>query len=114
MELLVLVLNDPEKLESTLTSLVELGISGATILDSEGMGHYLAYEVPIFAGLRQFVGSGKTRSKTIFALVKDGSVVETVIRVLKEENIDFSRPGTGLIFTVPVGISVKSENDSPA
>ncbi len=31
---------------------VEAGVTGATILDSEGMGRFLAYEIPLFAGFK--------------------------------------------------------------
>ena len=41
MKLLVFVLNREELLEQVLEAYVEAGISGATILDSEGMGRFL-------------------------------------------------------------------------
>lgn len=51
MKLLVLFLNKVEKLEEVLEGYVEVGVSGATVVDSVGMGHILSEEVPIFAGL---------------------------------------------------------------
>lgn len=112
MELLVIVLNKPEYLEKTLTSLVELGIIGATIFESEGMGHYLAYEVPIFAGLRQFIENGKHYSKTIFAIIENKKIVDELLRLLQEEEIDFTHEGTGILFTVPVGTAIKPEKET--
>jgi nitrogen regulatory protein P-II 1 len=42
MRLLVAVINDPEKLDETLSGFLELGITGATVLNSEGMGRVLS------------------------------------------------------------------------
>ena len=52
MTLLVFILNNPEVLEEVLEGYLEVGITGATVIDSLGMGHILATEVPIFAGFQ--------------------------------------------------------------
>lgn len=109
MELLIIILNKEEYFEKLMSLLVEAGISGATISDSEGIGHYLAYEVPIFAGLRQLVGEGKTINKTILAVLDDKKVFSKFKELLAEENIDFTRPGVGVIVTVPVNEVIKSK-----
>jgi len=41
MKLLILTLNKVEKLEEVLEGFIEIGITGATVLDSVGMGHIL-------------------------------------------------------------------------
>ena len=109
-KLLFIVLNKEKHLEDVLSILVELGVSGATIIDSMGLGQFLAYEVPIFAGLRQLMGEEKTPSKTIFALIKEDKFPE-LKKILKEEGVDFTEPGTGIMFTVPVNEIVKSEEE---
>ena len=109
-KLLFIVLNKEKHLEDVLSILVEMGVSGATIIDSMGLGQFLAYEVPIFAGLRQLMGEEKTPSKTIFALIKEDKFSE-LKKILKEEGIDFTEPGTGIMFTVPVNEIVKSEEE---
>ncbi len=50
MILLVCICNQPDKLEEILEAFVEVGITGATVLDTVGMGQILSTEVPIFAG----------------------------------------------------------------
>ena len=110
MKLLFIVLNKEKHLEDVLSILAELGASGATIIDSMGLGQFLAYEVPIFAGLRQLMGEEKTPSKTIFALIEGDKFLE-LKKILKEEGIDFTEPGTGIMFTVPVNEIVKSEEE---
>ena len=110
-KLLFIVLNKEKHLEDVLSILAELGASGATIIDSMGLGQFLAYEVPIFAGLRQLMGEEKTPSKTIFALVEGDNFLSKLEKILKDEGIDFTEPGTGIMFTVPVNEIVKSEEE---
>jgi len=102
MELLVIILNKEEYLEKILSILVELEVPGATILDSQGLGHFLAYEIPIFAGLRKLVGEEKSANRTILAAVKDNNFLSKFKKILAEEEIDFSKENTGVIMTLPV------------
>jgi nitrogen regulatory protein P-II 1 len=98
MKLLVLFLNKVEKLEEVLEGFVEIGITGATVLDSVGMGHILCEEVPIFAGLRFMFAGAKPHNKTIISVIKDEKE-EEAIRVLKKILGDLEKPGTGIVFT---------------
>ena len=52
MELLICVINDPAKVDEILEAFLEIGITGATIVDTYGMGKTLVQDVPIFAGFR--------------------------------------------------------------
>jgi nitrogen regulatory protein P-II 1 len=98
MKLLVLFLNKVEKLEEVLEGYVEIGITGATVLDSVGMGHILCEEVPIFAGLRFMFAGAKPHNKTIFSVIKDEKEDE-VIGLLQKILGDLNRTGTGIVFT---------------
>lgn len=112
MEVLIVILNKEEYLETILSILVELEVLGATILNSEGLGHFLAYEVPIFAGLRRLVGEKKAANKTILALVEKEDFLSRFTELLAQENIDFTQPGTGSIFTLPVSHAITPEEES--
>ncbi len=109
MELLAIILNRDEHLETVVSMLVELGVSGATILDSQGLGQFLAFEVPIFAGLKQLLGERKGPNKTILALIEDSTFVDELQKMLLEESIDFAQPGTGILFTLPVSRVIRSK-----
>ena len=100
-QLLIAVLNREEKLEEVLSGFLELGVTGATILQSEGMGRLLQSEVPIFAGLDTFVGS-RPRNVTLFSVIDGDAKVEGAIRLL-QEICDVGKPGCGIVVTVPVG-----------
>lgn len=100
MKLLVIVLNKEEYLDDILEAFVEIGLSGATILDSVGMGQKLAYDIPIFAGLRKSLKT-PDYSKTIFSIIDDDEKIEAVIELI-EEILDINEPGTCLIFVLPL------------
>jgi len=101
MKLLILVLNKEEFTEQVLERFVELGVPGATIIDSIGMGRVLSQEIPIFAGFVDMMAGARPSNKTIFTIVSDEMVpeiekgVEDIIGSLDE-------PGTGILFSLPV------------
>lgn len=102
MKLLVFVLNKEELLEDVLEAFVEAGITGATILDSEGMGRFLTYEVPLFADFREFMKGNKPYNKTIFSVVDKEEKIKVVEELIEKICGKLSDPGTGILFTIPV------------
>ena len=101
-KLLVFVLNREELLEEVLEAYVEAGIDGATILDSEGMGRFLTYEVPLFADFKQFMKGSKPYNKTIISVVRHEERIARLEGLLDSVCGDLTQPGTGILFTVPV------------
>ncbi len=102
MQLLILVINQEDSLDKVLEAFVEVGITGATIIDSVGMGRILAHDIPIFAGLRYLLEGNRPYNKTIFAVVENDKKVDEAITVVEEICGSLDKPGTGLLFTLPV------------
>ena len=102
MHLLVLVLNNEEYLEEVLEAYVEAGVTGATILDSEGMGRFLTYEVPLFAGFKEFMKGNRPYNKTILSVVREKDIVVELEKLIDEIVGGLAAPGTGIMFTIPV------------
>ncbi len=102
MKLLVFILNQEELLEEVLEAYVEAGINGATIIDSEGMGHFLANEVPLFADFKDFMKGNKPHNKTILSIVADETAVRGLKSILDDAIGGLDKPGSGIMFTVPV------------
>ncbi|HDP94780.1 MAG TPA: hypothetical protein ENN40_05395 [Candidatus Aminicenantes bacterium] len=101
MMLAVLILNREELLESVLEGYLEIGITGATIVDSVGMGHILAEDVPVFAGLRFMFSGNRPYNKTVLSVIQDekGPAVKNVLKKILgplEDN------GNGILFFIPV------------
>jgi len=101
MKLLILILNKVEKLEEVLEGFLEAGVTGATIIDTVGMGHILCDEVPIFAGLRFMFAGAKPHNKTVISVIKD-EAEEEVLHLLENILGDLYEPGTGIVFTIPL------------
>lgn len=101
MELLIAVVNHPDKLDEIFSGFVELGITGATLLTSEGMGRVLAREVPILAGVAALSARTRAQNHTILSVMPPEKI-ESVIALLEEVCGDFSDPATGIVITVPV------------
>ncbi|MBI4538313.1 MAG: hypothetical protein HY704_02215 [Gemmatimonadetes bacterium] len=102
MQLLIAVINQPEKLDEILAGFFELGITGATVITSEGMGHVLSRDVPIFAGLRSLVAGARPENRTIFSVIEDDRNVGRAIELLQEVCGNLSDPATGIAFTLPI------------
>jgi len=104
MQLLLIVLNKIEKLDELLEKLIEVGVSGATILNSTGMVRQLAKhseDYPIFGTLSFLIDLDHEESKTIFMALKNEQV-ETVKEVVKQVVGDISKPDTAVLFTLPI------------
>lgn len=101
MQLLVVVINHAELVEPVLAGFVELGITGATLVDSKGMGRVLSQEVPIFAGLRTLNTRTRSANRTIFC-VADDEKIEAAVRMIEETCGDLGSAGAGILFTLPV------------
>lgn len=106
MQLLVLILNKLDCLDSILKEFVESGIKGATILDSVGMARALTQgdneDIPMFGFLKTVLHESRPFNKTILVVVKDEQV-STGINAIKRVLGDLTEPDTGIVFTVPIG-----------
>ena len=102
MKLFVFVLNDEEFLEEVMEAYVEAGVTGATILDSEGMGRFLTYEIPIFAGFKDFMKGNKPYNKTILSVVKNQDVIDRVQQLIEPIIGELSSVGTGIMFSIDI------------
>lgn len=107
MNVLFIVLNEVDYLDEILDSFVEMGVKGATILDSQGMGSAITDsgrgKDPFFGGIRMFIENARPYNKTIFTVIEDEEILNKTIKSVKEILGDINQPGVGMIFTIPVG-----------
>lgn len=111
MELLVIVLNKLEYLTDILDGFVEVGIRGATVIDSAGMGHLMADHIPFFAHFAEIEATEKNHSKTIFTVVNCCEERDNAIEIVEKAVGDIDKPDTVFLFSLPVnfvkGLSIK-------
>jgi nitrogen regulatory protein P-II 1 len=102
MQLMILILNREEYLEEIMEAFVEVGVTGATIIDSVGMGRILSHDIPIFAGFRNLMQESRPGNKTILSVIDDGKT-ELIIKAVEQICGPFSERGKGVLLTVPLG-----------
>jgi nitrogen regulatory protein PII len=100
---MVLVINRYEKLSRLLTELNKAGIKGATVINSNGMAQALLNnESDHFLGsLRMVLSTDREDNRTIF-IVLDEEQIETAKKVIHNVIGTLEKPGTGILFIVPV------------
>ena len=101
MQLLLFILNKEEHLEEVLEMFLELDITGATIIDSIGMGRILAHDIPIFAGFRNLMQESRPGNKTIFTVLHEEKI-KSVIQGIEQICGCLDDPGSGILITLPV------------
>lgn len=102
MKLLVLVLNKTEKLNDILEGFLDLGIRGATVIDSTGMGRILSPHVPIFGGLSHLFSGDRPPNKVVFSLIQEKEKLDKALGLVKEKLNYLTEPGTGILFVLDV------------
>jgi len=114
-KLLICIINHEEKLEDILSGFLDLGVTGATVVRSEGMGRVLSEDLPVFAGLQAMMARSRPQNTTILSVIDAPDPLDAVIAMVRRTVGDLDRPGTGILFTVPVEtvIGLAPELDTP-
>ena len=102
-ELFICVINRPEAVEDVIAGLLEIGVTGCTIIDSKGMGKVVGQDIPIFSGFKSLFSGARESNVTLFS-VMDSNMVECAVNIIEEIYVSFSEPSTGIMFTVPVNM----------
>ncbi|HAV92305.1 TPA: hypothetical protein DCW38_03900 [candidate division WOR-3 bacterium] len=100
MYLLIVILNNEKHFEDLLQAYVEVGISDATVLESQSINDTVGSQVPIFAGLKYSMGDSKPYSKTILSIIIDKQQVDYLVKILDDAGIDINEPGSIRIMTL--------------
>ena len=107
MNALFIVLNKPDYLEDLLDKFIEIGVKGATILDSQGMGFAVTHgghgKEPFFGKIRSIIDNSRPYNKTVFTVIEDEETLQKAVSAAKEVFGDVYEPGIGMMFTMPVG-----------
>ncbi|MFZ6030325.1 MAG: hypothetical protein ACOYYS_21640 [Chloroflexota bacterium] len=107
MNLILFVLNDPDKLEDVIDAWEEAGVSGITLLSSHGLErvryeHGYRDDFPLIVTLQALNERDETHNHTMFSAVDDDQVVARVVKVTQEIVGDLNKPHTGILLVLPV------------
>lgn len=109
MNVLFIVLNEAEYLDEILDAFVDIGVTGATIIDSQGMGSALTNvnttDEPFYGVLKNMFDESRPYNKTVFTVLKDEELLEKAVHVVKDIVVDIYEPGVGIMFTIPLGMT---------
>lgn len=98
MQILFLVLSQYEKLEKLLVELNNIGVKGATVINSTGMAQVLSHETDAFLGsLRAFLTPEREDNRTVIMVLEEDKV-ESVKKVIHRVIGSLNKPGTGILF----------------
>ena len=103
-KMIVLVMADGGKTSDVLQTWAHAGVSGATILDSSGIGHHLAGrdDLPLIPSIRAVLRAQERTHRTIFSVVPDAFDIPNLIRVTEEVVGPLAGPHTGILIVLPV------------
>lgn len=101
MQLLVAVINHAELVDGVLAGFKELGIPGATVLESRGMARLLTRDVPVPTATSPPRNGTRTENRTVFCVVEETDV-DGAIRMIESIIGTLETPGAGIAFTLPI------------
>ncbi len=101
MKLLICIIKDYRKLDELLLGLVEIGVTGGTIVEGRGMGQVIGTELPIFASLRGLFPGSAQDSHLLLCAINDDLVAPS-LQMIERILGSLSQPGTGIAFTLPI------------
>ncbi|MCX7839150.1 MAG: hypothetical protein N2559_06800 [Anaerolineae bacterium] len=104
--LLVLILDDPEKLSDILNAWKRAGVPGMTILDGVGARrleeHAYRDDMPLMPSLRSLLTSDRNNNQIVLSVIEDEPTLERAIQAAEQVIGDFNKPHSGVMFVVPV------------
>lgn len=102
MYLLIVVINDEDILEDLITGWLDIGITGATVMESTDLLQLISHHIPIFAGFRTFAGTGIRHNKTLLIGIEKKQILDNAIEFLESICRKNYKPSQGVYFVVPL------------
>ncbi|HSL42422.1 MAG TPA: hypothetical protein VK897_03250 [Anaerolineales bacterium] len=107
MYLVLMVLNDPDRLEELLIAWEDKGVRGATVFFSTGMGRIRQQDgwrddMPLIPSLKDFYEVPENMNRTIFTVVNDDAQVAAVVAATKDVVGELNEQRSGLLLVLPI------------
>ncbi|MBN2147882.1 MAG: hypothetical protein JW726_10860 [Anaerolineales bacterium] len=100
------VLHDCDKLEALLEAWESVGVQGATIMHSSGLGRLRTGtwrdDVPLIPSLESLYEYDESFSRTLFTVIEDEEMIDHLVAATQKVVGDLSQADTGLLVVMPV------------
>ena len=105
--MVILVLEDVDKMDEVLVAWWDAGAPGITILESSGAARHLAGEgarddLPIFPSLSALFARNETHHRTLFTILPDRVPVQQLFEATERVLGRLDTHHSGIIFALPV------------
>ena len=106
-QMVVLVMDELEKVSEVMDAWQEVGVSGITVWDSRGLGrthheNVVRNGVPLMPSMDWFMKSHEEEHRTIFTLVDNEAMVDRLIEETEKITGGLDGPNRGILFVLPV------------
>ena len=107
MLMVMMILHDPDKLQDLLDAWEAIGVPGATILHSTGLGRTRTNpgmwdDLPLIPNLRDFYEHDEYFGRTVFTVVPDEAMADKVVEATNQVTGDLDQPDTGMLVVLPL------------
>ena len=102
MYLLFAVIENEDLLDELITGWMDLGVTGATVIETTGALQLITQHIPIFAGLRSLTSGGGRHNKTIFTAINTDDLLNTAVSFLENLCAETGKPHQGVYFVTPL------------
>jgi len=115
MYLLIAVINNEDIFNDLITGWLDIGVTGATIIESTDSLQLISRHIPIFAGFRTLNTGGMLHNKTLFTVIEDQEILNEAVAYLETLCRETGKPHQGIYFVTPLldfghlGLEVDSE-----
>jgi len=99
-KLFLIILDQAELVDELLTGFLDIGVPGATVLESRGMGSIIRQDMPMFAGLASLFPEN-TGSRVILSVIPE-HLIDDVFKLVEEVVGTLDRPNSAVCVTLPV------------
>lgn len=106
MQLVVLIVDDPDDCGPILEAWESIGVTGVTIFESSGLGRLrmagFRDDLPLMPSLHDLFQNQEIRHRTLFSVVDTDEKVEKMAAIANDIIGDLEKGHTGFMFVVPV------------
>lgn len=101
LKLLVCFIHKKKLLDQVLAKLIELGVGGATVIDTTGVGRSKVEDILLYEGFKDVLRGAQKDHFTVLCAIQEAQI-EPVAKDLSELYENFAQKGVGFFLTVPI------------